>query len=82
MSRIVWSVGVGGLALALLAAPWLSRPEDGVPVEPVSQTPAEPPRTAAPSTPSPPAQDADLPPPHHLPSGEVTVSWAVLPPER
>ncbi|WNG30935.1 hypothetical protein F0U62_48155 [Cystobacter fuscus] len=83
MSRIVWSVGVGGLALALLAAPWLSRPEDGVPVEPVSETLAEPPRTAAPSTPPPPAQDADLPPPHpeSVASSGVRSSSPLLPPE-
>ena len=38
MSRLVWGLGVGGLALALLAAPWLGSPGDerAAEVEPVT----------------------------------------------
>ena len=63
MSRIVWSVGVGGLALALLAAPWLSQPGDGAAAGPVAEALAERTESPRPTAPSaPPVSWAVLPP--------------------
>ncbi|WNG21400.1 hypothetical protein [Cystobacter fuscus] len=84
MSRIVWSVGVGGLALALLAAPWLSQPGDGVTAVPVAAEPLPEPM-ASPSqvAPPPPPQAADLPPPHpeSVAASALHSSSPLLPPE-
>ncbi|ATB44069.1 hypothetical protein CYFUS_009550 [Cystobacter fuscus] len=84
MSRIVWSVGVGGLVLALLAAPWISRPEDDIVAAPVTAEPL-PEHAVAPPTaaPPPPSQAEELPPPHPdaVASSAVRSSSPLLPPE-
>jgi hypothetical protein len=82
VSRIVWSVGVGGLALALLAAPWLSQPGDGAAAGPVAE--ARPERTESPRTalaPAPPVA-GESPPPHPdaVVSSAVHTSSPLLPP--
>jgi hypothetical protein len=83
VSRIVWSMGVGGLALALLAAPWLSRPEDSIAVSEALPEHAVASPTTTPSAPPSPPRPADLPPPHpeSVTSSAVHTSSPLLPPE-
>ncbi|OJH41643.1 hypothetical protein [Cystobacter ferrugineus] len=84
MSRIVWSVGVGGLALALLAAPWLSQPGDSAAAGPVATEPHAESAVAPPTaTPPPSPQAADLPPPHpdSVASSAVHASSPLLQPD-
>lgn len=87
MSRRVWGLGVGGLALALLTAPWLGSPGDEVapalePVASVSVTPSPPvhedaPRPAALPPRAPPHPDAvaSTPPSFGSEGSRATRRW-------
>ncbi|WNG35026.1 hypothetical protein F0U61_16240 [Archangium violaceum] len=76
MARIVWSMGVGGLVLALLLALWLDRPLEPLQARPPSAELAESSPRAAPSHPAPTASEA---PPPAAPPREPPVAVSTPP---
>ncbi len=97
MTRIVWSLGFGGLVLALLASLWLGRPVDpprtesprtesltrtGPPHRPPLVARLEQPEPETPPSPSAPAPSAPVPDTVATPWPRSTRAHRKLPPQR